>query len=338
VATQLKTTVAGKVFLRVPLDCAIAQQTARQFTKDLGFTPVHSEEIVLAVAELASNVIRHAGQGAIAFSPLEWGGRIGIEVGAEDQGPGIEDIERSFADGYSSAGGLGYGLGTVNRLMDEVEITSKTGLGTRILCRRWIRSERPLLPFWNVGVATRSRGGAPENGDAFVIREWEGKLLAGVIDGLGHGEPAQKAALAAQTFVQTHYELPLDLIFVGASRACRATRGVVMTLAHFDSPTSLTLANLGNVEIRAWTGDEHIGFIVKRGILGTGLTKAAVTNHRWQPDWTLVLHSDGLHTHWQWSDFPGLEQAPAEAIAGKLLKELGKEDDDATVVTVKLRM
>lgn len=335
-ATSLNTAVATQVTLREAVDCTIAQQTARRLTQQLGFAPVHCEEIVLAAAELASNIIRHARHGTLLFRPLDRAGRIGIEVDAEDQGPGIIDIETAFTDGYSTAGGLGYGLGTVNRLMDELEIASTAGLGTRILARRWIRFDRPVLPAWNVGVATRSRREAEENGDAFVIREWDSRLLAGVIDGLGHGAPAQHAALAAQAFIQTHYGLPLDQMFVGVSRACQGTRGVVMTLAQFDSPTSLSLANLGNVEIRAWTGEERLQHVVRRGILGMGRrTHAAVQDHRWQPDWTLVLHSDGLRTHWQWEDFPGLEREPAEPIAQKLLKELGKKDDDATVVVVK---
>ena len=331
----MQTVVTAQVSIGKTLDCTVAQQTARRLTRELGFADTHSEEVVLAVAELASNVVRHAGRGALIFRPLNSDGRVGIEVEAEDHGPGINDIEQAFTDGYSSAGGLGYGLGTVNRLMDELEIASTAALGTRIVCRRWIRPERKIFPVWDVGVASRSRGHALENGDAFVVREWEGKLLAGVIDGLGHGEHAQHAALAAQTFVQSHYDLPLDKMFVGADRACRSTRGVVMALAQFDSFISMKLAILGNVEVRAWSSEERLQFIVRRGILGVGQAHAVVQHHRWEPGWTLVLHSDGLHTHWQWSDFPGLERQPAQAIADMLLHKLAKDDDDATVVAVR---
>lgn len=327
--------VSAQVSLGEALDCSMAQQAARRLTRELGFTTTHSEEVVLAVAELAANVVRHAGRGVLIFRPLDCDGRVGIEVEAEDHGPGISDIEQAFTDGYSSAGGLGYGLGTVNRLMDDLEIASTAALGTRILCRRWIRSERAQLPVWELGVASRSRGGAPHNGDAFVIREWDGKLLAGVIDGLGHGEAAQHAALAVQAFVQSHYDLPLDKMFLGAGRACRGTRGVVMALSRFESPTSMTLATVGNIEARVWSGQERVEFLVKRGILGVGEVHAVVQQQRWQSGWILVLHSDGLRTHWQWDDFPGLERQPAQVIAYKLLNDLNKPDDDATVVVVR---
>jgi len=111
-------------------DCAMAEQTTRRITRELGFAGQPSEEIVLAVAELASNLVRHAGRGALTLRPLHSGDRVGIEVAAADHGPGMRDIEQAFEDGYTTAGGLGYGLGTVNRLMDEIEISS---------AQRWAR-------------------------------------------------------------------------------------------------------------------------------------------------------------------------------------------------------
>ena len=81
------------------------------------------------------------------------------------------------------------------------------------------------------GAATRSYRLLPENGDAFIIQQWEGHALGGLIDGLGHGELAQKAAQTARHYVEHHFDQPLANIFLGVGRACRATRGVVMTLS-----------------------------------------------------------------------------------------------------------
>jgi anti-sigma regulatory factor (Ser/Thr protein kinase) len=318
-------------------DCAMAQQTARQITSGIGFGERASEEIVLAVAELASNLVKHAGCGALTLRPLNNGERIGIEVETEDHGPGMGDVEPAFRDGYSTGGGLGYGLGTVNRLMDEIEISSTAGLGTRVVCRRWLcaKADMTIIHAWQVGVATRPRRFAAANGDAFVVHEWNGRLLAGVIDGLGHGEPAQEAALAALSYVQSHYDSALDKLFCGVSRACRGTRGVVMALARFDSPTAMTLANLGNIEMRPWTGAKRLPITVQRGFLGAHKDNVHVQQHHWDPCWMLVLHSDGLRTHWQWTDFPGLEREPPQAVANKLFSVLAKNDDDATILAVR---
>jgi anti-sigma regulatory factor (Ser/Thr protein kinase) len=322
------------------IDCLAAQQSARSIALNLGFADAASEEIVLVVAELASNLVKHAGRGALTFRKVRNGERIGLEVKAQDNGPGISDIEKSMTDGCTTSGSLGYGLGTVNRLMDEIDVQSQPGAGTQILCRRWLRP-RPdaLLPhIWDVGVATRARHSAPENGDAFVLKESQGVLLVGLIDGLGHGEPAKKAALAAQQYVQTHYDQPLDKIFVGASRACSATRGVVMALARFPSITHLSFASVGNIEARA-SGARRVPFGVHRGILGASEPHmerhVKLEEFEWSPEIVLVLHTDGLSSRWDWNDFPALERQPARDIATKLLHELASENDDATVLCVR---
>ncbi len=321
------------------IDCLAAQQSARSIALKLGFADDASEEIALVVAELASNLVKHAGRGALTFRKVRNGDRIGLEVKAQDHGPGISDIEKSMIDGCTTSGSLGYGLGTVNRLMDEMDVQSAPGAGTQILCRRWVRPRSDLLlpHVWDVGVATRARRCAAENGDAFVIKETLGVLLVGLIDGLGHGEPAKKAALAAQQYVQSHYDQPLDKIFAGASRACSATRGVVMALGRFSSITHLSFASVGNIEARA-SGSRRVAFGVHRGILGAGEihmeTRVKSEEFDWSPGSVLVLHTDGLHSRWDWNDFPGMDRRPAQEIASKLLRELASEDDDATVLCV----
>jgi anti-sigma regulatory factor (Ser/Thr protein kinase) len=317
-----------------------AQQCARRMATALGFSETASEEIALAVAELGSNLVKHAGSGTLALTALGEGKRTGIEVETSDTGPGISDVEKTFTDGYSTSGSLGYGLGAVNRLMDDVDIHSMPGSGTHMICRRWIREGREHEEgrLWDVGVFTRSRGCATENGDAFVVKRWEHELLIGIIDGLGHGEFAQKAALAAQQYVQSHDGQPLDKIFVGVGRACKATRGVVMALARFKSLTQLQFASIGNIEVRAWCGGERMPFVCKRGFLGTQETRVGVQEFSWSPEWLLVLHSDGLRTHWQWGDFPGIENEPAQAVASRLMRKLATEHDDATVLAVRGRI
>jgi anti-sigma regulatory factor (Ser/Thr protein kinase) len=318
------------------LDCAAAQQSAREMAALLGFAESHVEEIVIAVSELAANLVRHAGGGVITLKPLYAAGCTGIGVESDDNGPGIADINRSVADGYSTGGGLGYGLGAVNRLMDEMDISSRQGVGTRIVCQRWLRPPAglPCPARWDVAAASRSRRLAPENGDTFVIHKWQGKLLAGLIDGLGHGEFAQQAANAAQQYIRNHYDLPLEKIFAGVGRACRGTRGVVMALARFDSPTRLMFASVGNVEARV-CGPRRTLLMVQRGTLGLDERYTVVQEDIWDPASVLVLHSDGLSERWQCSDFPGLVQEPAGTIVRKLINNLEARDDDATVLVVR---
>lgn len=320
-------------------DCLSAQECARRIVLTLGFSGTQAEEIVLAVAELASNLVKHAGGGTMTIRPIEMGARTGVDVEAADQGPGIGDVEKSFTDGYSTAGSLGYGLGTVNRLMDEVDVSSAPDCGTRIVCRRWLKSSLPAATrsLWEVAVFTRPRMGTKENGDAFVVKEWDGQLLVGLIDGLGHGGLAQKAALAAQHYVQSHYDQPLDNIFAGASRACRATRGVVMALARFDDAGHMSFAGIGNIEVRARSAAERLPFAVKRGYLGATQLNARVQCFPWKPEWSLVMHTDGLSARWHWSDFPAADLATPQAMARALMRKLASGRDDATVLAIRSR-
>jgi serine/threonine protein phosphatase PrpC len=169
-----------------------------------------------------------------------------------------------------------------------------------------------------------------------VVKHWAESVLVGVIDGLGHGPFAHRAAQAARQYVESHFDLPLDQIFRGVGRACRATRGVVMALARFDwGQGRLTFASVGNIEARVFPGSELFPFPIRRGVIGLNAPKALITEYPWPPGHMLVLHSDGLRTHWSWKDFPGLAEQSAQALAQELLRLLVKEEDDATVIVVR---
>jgi anti-sigma regulatory factor (Ser/Thr protein kinase) len=315
-----------------------ARRAARTLAESLGFDPTACEEIALVMTELTTNLIKHARGGNLTLTPLDDAGRVGLELESRDTGPGIDNIERALGDRYSTAGTRGTGLGAVNRLMDELDITSERGRGTRLVCRKWVRqplvSLRPCpLAF---GVATRPRQPGTDNGDAFVIKQWAESALVGIMDGLGHGQFAFRAAQAARQYVESHFDQPLDQIFRGVGRACRSTRGVVMALARFDwGQGRLVFASVGNIEVRVYPASESFRFIVRRGVLGLNAPNAVVTENPWPPDHLLVLHSDGLRTHWGWKDVPRLVDQPAPALAQELLRLLAKEEDDATVIVVR---
>lgn len=117
---------------------AQARRAAMALAESLGFEQVAVYSIATSVSELAGNLFLHATRGGtITLTALERKAEIGIEVIAEDEGPGIPDLERSLQDGFSTAGGLGGGLAAVSRLMDEFEITSALGVGTHIVARKW---------------------------------------------------------------------------------------------------------------------------------------------------------------------------------------------------------
>ena len=131
------------VTVEAAADVRRAREAAIVIAGNVGFSSPVCEEIALAVTELATNLLRHASRGTITVGAEEVGGRRGILIQSNDRGPGIADIERAMTDGYSTAGGLGMGLGTVNRLMDEVEIHPEEYGGLHVECHRWLRPARP---------------------------------------------------------------------------------------------------------------------------------------------------------------------------------------------------
>jgi serine/threonine-protein kinase RsbT len=120
-------------------DIITARSKGRDMAKELGFGAVDQSRIPTAISELARNILVYAGSGVIRIRPINMGARKGLEVVAEDTGPGIENIEMALSDGYSSVGSLGLGLPGAKRLMDEMEVHSKIGEGTTVVARKWTR-------------------------------------------------------------------------------------------------------------------------------------------------------------------------------------------------------
>ena len=117
---------------------AQARQAARALAEAMGFERVATFSLATSVSELANNLFFHAARGgAITLVALRREGEVGVEVIAEDDGPGIPDVEQAMQDGFSTTGGLGSGLSGVRRLMDEFEIASTVGVGTRVVARKW---------------------------------------------------------------------------------------------------------------------------------------------------------------------------------------------------------
>jgi serine/threonine-protein kinase RsbT len=128
------------VLIGSEFDIITARQSGRALASQLGCTSTDATMIATAISELARNILFYAGHGEILLAKVkEEGAKHGIVVVARDEGPGIADVPRAIAGGYSTSGGLGLGLSGVRRLMDEFEIASELGKGTTVTVRRWKR-------------------------------------------------------------------------------------------------------------------------------------------------------------------------------------------------------
>ena len=121
-------------------DVAKAVRSTSQVAKEMGFRESSRFAIATTASELGTNIVKYAGTGYLKLEPVQRSGSHGLELTAQDDGPGIEDVAAAMQDGYSTSGGLGVGLSGVERMMDEMEIDSGQDKGTRIIVRKWRRS------------------------------------------------------------------------------------------------------------------------------------------------------------------------------------------------------
>jgi serine/threonine-protein kinase RsbT len=120
-------------------DIAVARGEARAFAAALGFRVIDQTRLATVTSELARNVVKYAGRGRMIAQPTaDARGRQGLRLIFEDSGPGIPDIAAAMRDGFSTGRGLGKGLPGSKRLVDEFEIESEVGRGTRVTVVRWL--------------------------------------------------------------------------------------------------------------------------------------------------------------------------------------------------------
>jgi serine/threonine-protein kinase RsbT len=133
-------TVEDDVVVEVtnPDDIVAARQAGHELARGLGFSLTDVTMIATAISEVARNITSYAGTGEIRVAVQNFDGRQALVVRAEDDGPGIADIDRALEDGYSTGSGLGLGLPGARRLMDHMSVRSSPGHGTVVEMWKWI--------------------------------------------------------------------------------------------------------------------------------------------------------------------------------------------------------
>ena len=130
-------TRSDTVELRSASDVVTVRQVVRTWAIDAGFSLVDQTKMVTAASEIARNTVDYGGGGTARLELLADGARRGLRIAFEDQGPGIPDIQKAMSDHFSTGNGLGLGLGGARRLVNEFDITSRVGDGTRVVITRW---------------------------------------------------------------------------------------------------------------------------------------------------------------------------------------------------------
>jgi len=310
-----------------------ARQAARKAAERAGLGETDAHRVGIVATELATNLVKHAGQGGSLLLVARSGPAPEVELLALDRGPGMADVARSLADGYSTAGSTGSGLGAVRRLADEFDIYSQPGKGTAVLARLRGAGVTPVVAPLDVGGVSVAMKGESVCGDAWMIAADRGRTIVAVMDGLGHGPHAADAAttgvraLSAQAFGTSVQAL------TAVHEALRHTRGAAGAVTFVDPrATVLTVAGIGNIAIAVLDDRGTRQAVSLGGILGHGVRQFREYQYPWIGGALLVMHSDGLISHWSLDAYPGLRQRHPALIAAVLYRDFQRGRDDVTVV------
>src|SRR4051812_10412395 len=258
-----------------PSQVAAPRRAALDLANRIGFSEERAGRAALIVSELATNLAKHAKAGEILFRAIRQHGGAGapegLEILAIDRGPGMADVGRAREDGYSTAGSLGHGLGSIERQSDFFQIYSEPS-GTVAVAELW--SERQAVvarkPPYEIGAVGVAHPGEPVSGDAWGWTMRDDRFAILMADGLGHGLSAHDAAEAAiDVFYRNDEESPSRVIG-DVHAALRSTRGAAVAMVAVDTARAVAhfcgLGNIGALVISA-DGSRH-GMVSQNGTAG----------------------------------------------------------------------
>jgi anti-sigma regulatory factor (Ser/Thr protein kinase) len=320
---------------------AAARRAAVWLAQEAGTDELTIGNIALVVTELATNLVKHAQGGELLIRRFGPEGCEGIEVLSLDKGPGMSNVSRSLEDGFSTAGSPGTGLGAVLRTAGEFDVYSQPGKGTAIVARvRGRQGGREEPQAQAVGVVQQAKPGEAVCGDNWIVRWFADGWVCAIADGLGHGLIASQAATAIVEALRRApaNRTPVELV-EAAHQAAKPTRGAAVGIAVLDRPKGLLrFAGIGNIAALVVNGTERRHLVSHNGIIGHDYRKLAEFSQPWHAQSLLLLHSDGIATHWDLERYPGLLSRDPSLIAGILYRDFKRGRDDATVVVVKQRL
>ena len=320
------------------------RRAAAELAGRFGFSEERAGKVALVVTELATNLTKHATGGEMLFRRIrdtDGGTDLrGIEILAVDRGPGLRDVTSAREDGYSTAGTLGHGLGSIERQSDFFQIYSQPS-GTVVLARLW--SEKPSVvarkPPFEIGAVLVSHPSEDICGDDWDWTMRDDRFAILVADGLGHGFSAHEASAAAvEVFQRLADESPSHVI-TEVHAALRPTRGAAVAMVEVDTGRGVAnYCGLGNIGAAILTPDgNRRGMISQNGTAGHVAARIHEFSYPVPPPSTIVMFSDGLVSHWSLAAYPGLGSRHPSVIAGVLYRDFSRRRDDVTIVVAKSR-
>ncbi|MCW8274909.1 ATP-binding protein [Pseudomonas sp. PCH199] len=310
-----------------------ARRTAQQLAEKNGFDDTDAGRVALVATELASNILKHASRGELHLRVLPGSGGAGIEMLAIDRANGF-DLQACLTDGFSTGGTQGTGLGAVSRQTEVFDVYADSR-GAVLLTRLYPRQHQ--VADQRIGISQHSMHNDPACGDVWHLAFDGPRISALVIDGLGHGEEAERAArVGEQAFARQPFSSPL-LLLEDIHQAMTGTRGGALAIAQFDSHSdTMKFVGIGNIGAFLIAPDKSRGLASHPGIVGVQYRKAQPFDYAQVNGQLLIMYSDGLQSRWNLQDYPGLVYRHPAVIAAVLHRDFCRGRDDVTVLVIAL--
>lgn len=307
-----------------------ARRTAQQLAERMGFDETDAGRVALVATELSSNILKHADHGELHLRAT---GNGGVEMIAVDRGQGF-DINGGLVDGFSTGGTQGIGLGAISRVAQVFDAHADQR-GTAVLARLTPRSS--AVKDIRYGVSQHSLHNDPHCGDAWHLAIEPGRFSVMMADGLGHGEYAERAALAGEEVFAKQAFLDAQVLMNDMHIGMTGTRGAAMATAQYDATTDhLRFTGVGNIGGSLISPEKSRGLASHPGIVGVQFRKAQPFDYPQVTGQLLILYSDGLQSRWNLADYPGLIYRHPALIAAILHRDFCRGRDDVTVFVIAL--
>ena len=317
-----------------------ARRVASEFARKAGGDEGQLGRIAIVATEMATNIVKHAGAagGMIVADRFSDAQGSGVELLAIDKGPGIADVGLSLADGYSTAGSSGTGLGAISRQADQFAVYSRSGLGVAISARFVLAAPdtRPIES--DIGVVRDTYPGETVCGDGWGFSPGPRGPTLLVVDGSGHGPLAARAAETAMQVFKDHGHEDCVALVERIHRNLAPTRGAALAVARIDAAEKLVrFVGVGNVAGALLSGTEARQMVSHNGTAGHVAPRIREFTYPFAGAPSVILHSDGVSSRWRMPDYPGLAACHPSLIAAVLFRDFRRGRDDATVVVMRPR-
>jgi anti-sigma regulatory factor (Ser/Thr protein kinase) len=315
---------------------AAARSRARALAERAGFDDTDRHRVGLVATELATNLVKHATRGGDLLMRIGGSNLSEVELVSLDRGPGIRDVARSLADGHSTAGSPGTGLGAVHRMSDDFDIYSSER-GTAVLARlRSRRAGRPASGSFDIAAVSVAVPGELLCGDAWRVRPYIGGALILVVDGLGHGVLAHEASEAAVLAFDREQTGSTTRALESIHLAIRHTRGAAAAVADLNRDQHVVrFAGVGNISAAVCVNGTSRQAVSNNGTLGHVAQHFREFSYPLADGAVFVMHSDGVSARWSFDQYPGLRQRDPLIIAATLYRDFSRTRDDATVLVAR---